>query len=328
MSHRNIQKPCSVQMAITYRCNLRCTHCDIWKSEKKEELKTNQWLKIIGSLRKWLGPFRLDISGGEPFLRRDMLDIIDFCDKNQVKTVVTTNATLLNLELISTLSHIKSLTLNISIDGINPSTHDYLRNSEGVHQKAMEALLEFKKNNKECYITMATILMGYNIEEVMPLIKRLIVDRLADDINFQALDHNFHAPYRSAWFKENELWPSEDKKESFISIIDGIIRIKKAGTPICNSLEQLIAMRNYFNSPDQILKTECNTGDVNFIINPNGDVHLCWNMPPIGNILSLNPEKIWQSVLTQKRRKQISKCTRTCRILNCNFNETLMQEKI
>jgi len=306
-------------MAITYRCNLQCRHCDIWKDKKGKELTAAQWIRSIKKLRDWLGPFRLDISGGEPFLRKDMFEIVDFCDKNEVRIVVTTNATLLDSKIIEKLSHVNSLTLNISIDGAAPETHDYLRNKRGVYEKVMDVLLEFKKNKRSCYLTMATILMGYNMEEITPLIKRLIVDRMADAVNFQALDHSFHAPYYAGWFRKNILWPTEDKKENFLSVMDGIIRIKKAGAPIYNSIEQLTAMRDYFSDPEQAIKTNCNTGNVNFIMNPNGDVLLCWNMPPIGNILEASPERIWESPLAGERRKQISRCTRTCRILNCNY---------
>ena len=317
----NISKPSSVQMAITYKCNLKCLHCDIWKCKKVEELETTQWIESLRKLKNWLGPFRLDISGGEPFLREGLFDIIDFCNENEIQTVVTTNATLLKTETIKNLSQIKSLTLNISIDGLSPDIHDYLRNSKGTYYKVMDALLEFKKNGRACYITMATILMGYNMYEILPLMKKVIVDRLADAINFQALDHNFHASYYAAWFKENKLWPAADKKEIFLNVMDALIRLKKAGVPIYNSIEQLTLMRGYFNDPEQSIKAKCNTGNVNFIINPNGDVLLCWNMKPIGNIINESPEKIWLSPLAEKAREKISECNRTCRVLNCNFSE-------
>ena len=124
----NISKPCSAQMAITYRCNLKCLHCDIWKYKKQEELETVQWIESLKKLKNWLGSFRLDISGGEPFLRSDLFDIIDFCSRNEIQAVVTTNATLLKTEIIKKLSQINRLTLNISIDGLSPDIHYYLKN--------------------------------------------------------------------------------------------------------------------------------------------------------------------------------------------------------
>jgi MoaA/NifB/PqqE/SkfB family radical SAM enzyme len=311
-------KPSGVHIGITDRCNLSCLHCDIWKRPKREELSSNQWIKILGNLKKWLGPFRLDISGGEPFLRNDILDIINFCDKNEIRTVVTTNATLLDSKTIKKLSRIKGFTLNISIDGASSGTHDYLRNAKGAHQKAMNALLKFKKNSRIRNVTMATILMGYNIEEILLLMKKVMVDNLASAINFQALDHNFSAAYKKVWFKENKLWPSEDKKGIFLNTLERIIRIKKAGAHIHNSVEQLELMKSYFDHPLQSVNEKCNTGNINFIMDPSADVLLCWNMAPVGNMLNGNPKKIWHSALAEKRRKDISHCVRTCRVLNCN----------
>ena len=316
-----ISKPSSVQTAITYRCNLKCLHCDIWKSPATEELNLTQWLKILKKMRDWLGPFWFNISGGEPFLRKDLLDIITYCNINNIRVVVTTNGTLLNPESIKILSSMKNLTVNVSVDGVNADTHDYLRNKKGVYDKAMNTLLEFRKKNRSCYITMSTILMGYNTEEVIPLIKKAIVDKLADDITFQALDYNFHAAYNDRWFEKNRFWVSEEKRKVFNDTIDSILRIKEAGAPVCNTKEQLLLIKRYFNDPDKSIDLECNTGNSNFIINPNGDVLLCWNMKPIGNILKDNPADIWSSSAADGRRVQISKCKRTCRILNCNFSE-------
>lgn len=315
---KNNLKPRNIHVGITDRCNLKCLHCDIWKSGKRNELTCKQWMDILKRIKKWLGPFRLDVSGGEPFLRSDMLDIIDFCNKNEILIVITTNATMLNPGAINKLSRIKNLTLNISIDSVNPDAHDYLKNTKGAHQQVMDALLEFKKNNRICNITMATILMGYNIEEIMLLIKKLMIDKIADAISFQALDNNFSAKYDPGWFKQNKLWPSKDKMDIFLNILDGIIRIKNAGGYINNSAEQLESIKYYFENPTRSINGKCNTGDINFIMNPSGDVLLCWNMAPIGNAVSGDLEKIWHSTLAEKRREDIAQCTRTCRILNCN----------
>jgi len=312
--------PISIQIGLTHRCNLRCVHCDIWKAEKKEkELTTEEWKKVILKLKDWLGPFRLDIAEGEPFLRKDILDIILFCDENNIRTVVTTNGTLIEKEKIKLLSKIKSLTLNISLDGASPETHDYLRNFSDVYQKVMETLFYFNVNTRRCYIAIATILMGYNIDDIMLLLKKVLVDRLADSINFQALTHNFDAPYHPKWYEQNPLWPKGEYKEKILKLLDNLIELVKIGYPINNPITQLEAMKRYFNNPSSDSIGKCNAGERNFIINSSGKVLLCWNMEPVGNILDDEPEKIWNSISTNLRRRQIADCKRTCRILNCNF---------
>mgnify|MGYP000527655209 CR=1 FL=1 len=71
--------PFNYTFSITYRCNSRCKTCNIWKIQQKVpfdlELKTNEWIEIIKSLGN--APFWITISGGEPFLRKDLIEIIE-----------------------------------------------------------------------------------------------------------------------------------------------------------------------------------------------------------------------------------------------------------
>jgi len=312
-----LQKPKAVQIGITEKCNLSCLHCDIWKKERQPDLSIDQWREIIVKLKDWLGPYRVDISGGEPFIRKELMEIIRVCNSQKILVVVTTNATLLTKEMIDELSGMNNLTLNISLDGANQQTHDYLRNTPGVYQRVMEVLQCFKFNHKKCHITLAVILMGYNLGQIKDIIKLASVEKLADGVCFQALDNNFGLAYDPTWYFHNKLWNQEDKV-IFSKLIDDLVHFKKTGLPIYNPIQQLEQFKNYFNHIDETLKKDCALGFSNFIVNPYGKVQLCWNMDPIGDICQENPEVIWGSSLARIRRVQIKKCQRTCRILNCN----------
>ena len=71
--------PFNYTFSITYRCNSKCKTCNIWKIQRKVpfnlELKTSEWFKIIQSLGR--SPFWITISGGEPFLRKGLIEIIE-----------------------------------------------------------------------------------------------------------------------------------------------------------------------------------------------------------------------------------------------------------
>lgn len=312
--------PSSIQIGITEKCNLHCLHCDIWAAEKIPELNCGEWIDVIASIKSWLGPYRLDISGGEPFIRRDLLEIIEFCHKNEIKPVVTTNATLLTDEIIEKLSGIDSLTLNISLDGNTPYTHDYLRGREGVYQKVMDALYKFKRHNHRCYITIATILMGYNVSEIINIVKKNHEEKLANGINFQALDYNFRANYDEEWFRKNKFWPDKTNVDRIMGVIDELVKLKRSGIVIYNSMEQLAKFKEYFRNPSGCFSGSCESGENNFIINPSGKVLLCWNMELVGDVKKEPPEVIWNSFFAKKRREEIKRCMRTCRILNCNVH--------
>jgi len=314
-----MNKPASVQIGITECCNLRCLHCDIWKSPQKKELGYKEWINILSLLKNWLGHYRLDISGGEPFLRKDLLDIIRFCHEHGIQSVVTTNATLLTEEAIDMISGLDSLTLNISIDGFLAQTHNSLRGVPGTHQKVMDILRKFKRHSRKCFITIATILMGYNCEEILDLVGLSHEQKLADGINFQALDHNFRAPYTERWFEKNELWPRGKKLDNLIEVIKQLSELKNKGVVIYNSYDQLLRFQEYFAHPSAHAFASCASGQKSLIFTPEGEALLCWNKDAVGRACKDSPEKIWNSLLSNERRGEIAKCRRTCRILNCNY---------
>ena len=314
-----MNKPASIQIGITERCNLRCLHCDIWKSEQKKELEHGEWINILTVLKNWLGHYRLDISGGEPFLRKDLIDIIRFCHENGIRGVVTTNATLLTEETIGILSGFDTLTLNVSLDGFFPHTHDYLRGVPGTYKKVTDVLQKLKRPGRKCSITIATILMGYNCDEILDLVGLSHEQKLADGINFQALDHNFRAPYLEDWFEKSELWPRGKKLENLIEVIKQLSELKNRGVVIYNSHEQLLRFQEYFTHPSDHAFASCASGQKSIIFNPEGEVFLCWNKDAVGSVCEDPPEKIWNSFLSDERRGEIAKCRRTCRILNCNY---------
>ena len=62
----------------------------------------------------------------------------------------------------------------------------------------------------------------------------------------------------------------------------------------------------------------CEIGYSGFVINPEGTIHICRNMEPIGNIKTDLPEDAWNSKKAEEVRIKIYNCKRSCKILNCN----------
>src|SRR5947209_17354128 len=63
-------RPTSIGIMVTNRCNAKCLHCDIWKNRGQEDTPTlDDWKRMVGELREWLGPVHVYFSGGEALLR-------------------------------------------------------------------------------------------------------------------------------------------------------------------------------------------------------------------------------------------------------------------
>ena len=67
--------------------------------------------------------------------------------------------------------------------------------------------------------------------------------------------------------------------------------------------------------------TRCRIGYSSLIINECGEIRICREMKPIGNIREMRPSEAWQSKRAEQIRKQIAECDKDCKVLNCNYIE-------
>ena len=112
------------QWDVNNRCNLNCKHCRVWKKNDVTELSLKEAKGLIAQLH-YLGVKQLILSGGEPFLRKDIFDLIEYSKKFK-KLVITTNGTLLNEEHLDIIKRNK-INLIFSIDGATSDEHNHFR---------------------------------------------------------------------------------------------------------------------------------------------------------------------------------------------------------
>lgn len=311
--------PDNIHMRLTLRCNLQCSMCDIWKENNSSELDVRQWKHIIKEIYNWVGPYRVDFAGGEIFIYEGFLDLIKYCKKLGCHPVVTTNGILLNERKVKKIIESGLDTINISLDTLNRVKYKDLKNSDNFDKviKAFEFFNEYRERRFHPFLCMATIMMEQNSDELVDLIY-WVKEGNADIINFQVIDNNFGKKYDSFWYKNSPFWPHDT--ENIVKKIDKIIELKEKDFPINNSIQQLSLFKEYFRNTEDFIKSAiCRSGERNFIIDTNGDILLCWNMQPVGNIFHHPPEEIWSSKMSSDLREKISKCVRTCKVLNCNF---------
>ena len=98
-------------------CNLLCDHCSVKAGKKRDNELTFDEIKDLVNQIKDMEIFSLFISGGECFLRRDILDILNYIDQKDIDCFVQTNGLLLTEDIIKAIP--KSIYLVISFDGIN-----------------------------------------------------------------------------------------------------------------------------------------------------------------------------------------------------------------
>ena len=155
-----IESPFSICFKVTQRCNFSCKHCIASSSMSANiGLSTQECKKIIDNV-KASGTQRIDITGGEPYLRRDINELLLYCVNVGLETIVTTNGSFLNDSNIDFLVK-NGIFVQISIDG-RKDINDSLRGkgsfdiAVGAVRKLLSAKAKLRinytvqKHNKDC----------------------------------------------------------------------------------------------------------------------------------------------------------------------------------
>ncbi|HPV87016.1 MAG TPA: radical SAM protein, partial [Caldisericia bacterium] len=115
-----IMPPFLVSYSVTRECNLRCKHCYSESSDNvpKDELTTEQAFRLLDEIVSW-GPKLLIFDGGEPLKRADFFDLAKHASSRGIRTVIGTNATLIDRNVAQKLKDCGVMAAQISVDGAN-----------------------------------------------------------------------------------------------------------------------------------------------------------------------------------------------------------------
>ncbi len=125
---------------VTRRCNLKCVHCYSHSEDRNypDELSFEEGTALIDDLAEFGSPVVL-FSGGEPLIRRDILDLIRHAVSRNMRAVLSTNGTLITSEMAAKLKDIGLSYVGISLDGLE-SVHDAFRGVPGTFARVMKAI--------------------------------------------------------------------------------------------------------------------------------------------------------------------------------------------
>ena len=135
---------------VTRSCNLACRHCyasaiaagrglqELGTAPESEELSHGEALRLIDSLSEYSVPVIL-FSGGEPFMRKDVLDLAEYAKKNGIRVTFSTNGTLIDDGMAERIAKIGVGYVGVSIDG-GEDMHDMFRGVKGAYRASIDAI--------------------------------------------------------------------------------------------------------------------------------------------------------------------------------------------
>ena len=264
--------PLSAHMDITWRCNERCVHCYL-DHDGKGEMSTDEIKDVIRQLAD-CGTFFLSISGGEPLLRRDCFEILEYARGLRFNVKLKTNAVMIGANEAVRLRKLGIEQVQISIYSHRPEVHDAITKLPGSLRRTTEAIRHLKANHIKVSIT--DVLMKYNHGDARA------VKRMAEELGV-----NFAV--------DPTITPMLNGDRSILNL-----GITHAELEELMHAEEFVGDVGEFCSPvstvgDDILDGySCSAGHTLAYISPFGDVYPCVQFPmPCGSIRRQSFREIW-----------------------------------
>lgn len=167
----------------TLRCNAKCKHCGSKAGEKgkaEDELTKEEIQKALLDISKKYNAeeILISVTGGEPLLREDVFEVMEYAHKLKYMWGMTTNGILIDEKVIEKMKKSGMNTISISIDGLE-KTHDEFRNVKGSYKKIIENIKKIKEANFLEFLQVTTVINKTNLNELEKIydeIKKINID--------------------------------------------------------------------------------------------------------------------------------------------------------
>jgi GeoRSP system radical SAM/SPASM protein len=297
-----LKAPLTINWAVTNRCNFKCRHC-YSRTDPSDELDNKTLFACIEKIVK-AGVLSINFGGGEPLLRKDLLEIAAFSSGKGLRVSMNSNGFLIDLERAKSLKAAGFSKVGISLDSHMPDVHDGFRGIPGSHQKAVAALAYLRDAGIKTSIS--TVICRINHTTVQELIA------FAEQHGVQQLNfHNFKCSGLGYSNKDElDLSPAEWKEFYLVAM-----KSKERMTEMEISLDDPIVASLGLNTSVKTLVKGSVCGKLSLNIKSNGDITPCGFIPIVtGNIVTDDLRGIWinSPVLEKMRNKQPTGKCRVC----------------
>lgn len=251
---------------------MQCAYCNWWKTEKPE-LPTSKALAVIDNICS-LGVSFFDFSGGEPMLRRDLIQLAKRVSSHNCLVSMNTNGTLLKRENASKIANVFDVVV-VSIDGPQ-EYHDRIRGVAGTFKKAFETVKTLKSCGVEVGVN--SVISPWNIEVLPSFIEQL--RSIVDFVQVQPV-HPYPPPM------ENR--PSAEK---LLTLQEYLLSLKQEAPSFLTVPKEFIeGFKLFFDGKAPKI---CDAGRLYVAIDPAGNLLACaarWDTV-LGNLLKDSAENI------------------------------------
>lgn len=285
--------PIRVDLALTFRCQNECIHCYAGGSQETTELITSQWREVIDRLHQ-IGVFILTFTGGEPTLREDLPELLDYGQKKGLVTGLITNGRkLADHRYVRRLEEAGLDFVQVTLESHNSKIHDFMTGTKGSWNETVRGIKNLIPTH--IYTTTNTTLSKYNAPSFLDTLTFI------KDLGVAAFGNN-SLIYSG---KATEL---DDTFELSIETLKVLL-------PQIRDKATLLRLKFLWYTPTQYCQLDpvklglgiksCTAAMINMCVGPIGDVFPCQSyFKSLGNILRDPWKKIWNHPLAVKIRNR------------------------
>ena len=290
------EKKLNGTVIVTYRCNARCTMCNRYKCPSKPEEELS-----IETIKKLPKMYFTNITGGEPFIREDLPDIVRELYKKSDRIVISTNGFFTD-RIIKLCEEFPNVGIRISIEGLEETNNKIRGLKDGFNKgySTLKKLVEMKHPD----VGFGMTVQDANAKDLVDLYK------LSDELNMEFATASLH---NSFYFVEakNIIHDRPMVAKEFEKLINELL----------NSNSPKKWFRAYFNHGlinyiyGQKRLLPCDMAFDTFFIDPYGDVMPCngtKDKEVMGNLNEQSWDELWNSKQAEKVRNKVRHCDRQC----------------
>jgi MoaA/NifB/PqqE/SkfB family radical SAM enzyme len=290
-------KPHHAQWLITRKCNYKCLDCNVWKEQDKNELSTEE-IKRGMDILKEAGIVELVLSGGNPLLREDIGEIINYATERFVTTVYDNGS--IATKKIDLLRKVDFVA--ISIDSLDEKKHDYIKNVPGVWKNAMETVETLQKEG--ITVSISLTISQININEIVDITNYFTNNDIPVWYCLYSYDTTENPDQLFRIGNSNEEFIIKDK-EAIVKLCDTLMEMKKTNKRILITNKILKTLRSLY--AEEKRTWDCKALQNFLVVDHLGRVAGCHNHTFAGSIFDL--PKNWKSEKYNTLREQYKTCT-------------------
>lgn len=300
MDNLSPPSPTDVSIITTYRCCMKCKMCNIWKypTAIDREIQAKE-LEILPDLKF------VNITGGEPFVRHDLDEIVEVSFSKAPRVVISTSGYYVD-RVLAIAEKFPKIGIRISLEGLS-TINDHLRGRDSGFDRGLQTLLGLRKMGVKD-IGFGITVSNYNSDDMLHLYE------LSRNLKMEFATAAFHNSY---YFhkSDNVITNKDTVTDNFYELIERLLKENSPKSWFRAFFN--LGLINYINGNRRLLP--CEAGSVNFFIDPYGEVYPCNGLEKkywkesMGNIRDCSSfDSLWASEQADKVRQLVRTCPKNC----------------